>query len=682
MRRSALDAPRPPSYPTPPERGYGEKVSRELPKLKLRVRFSLPAPDFPPAQHDLGRDHPYHETENGRVALLVDPSRNGIFTKYYSATNRSSGKGLKLARLRDLLNDILGSLPSRTGHHDDPLVPAVCISMVKNEQDVIEPFLRHNHRFFDLMIVLDNNSSDLTRPILRDCARELGNVVLVDLPDFAYRQSEIMTNAMHHVQGACFADFVAFLDADEFIDAPDRETFLSCLSTIPVGECALLPWHTFLPDPTATGTADPMDAMTLKRRLETPQYFKAIMRFGGAIDQAVIVVQGNHEFKRKVSPNKFKNVVPHPMTDLALMHFPLRSLDQMCAKGVIGWKANLARNSGKEVPSEAYQWKRIHDIANDPVALAQPEVLSTEAMAYAQSDDQPDFHSNSEPAEHGIDCTRRYSDGSFTDLAELIASMEKHVPMAGQDFTLPNRSKSISTDSTEVDTAFTSDWHWENLFLDAPPFRFLVEKHLPQSVLDIGCGSGAYLHLLKSAGVPDILGIDGMPRNATVLDAHEYTLADLQNPFDCGKKFDLVMCIEVVEHLEPNSTPLIIDTIAKHARDMILFSMADLGQPGNGHINCQSMDDVLNLWADRGWTPELNDTLAVRSISTLSWLRRNLLVLRPTSSNSARNKSATEVLQKIGAMEHIWYSQPPSIRLAPFKEVMPGRDFGYRQPRA
>jgi hypothetical protein len=27
-----------------PERGYGEKVSRELPKLKLRVRFPLPAP--------------------------------------------------------------------------------------------------------------------------------------------------------------------------------------------------------------------------------------------------------------------------------------------------------------------------------------------------------------------------------------------------------------------------------------------------------------------------------------------------------------------------------------------------------------------------------------------------------------------------------------------------------------
>ena len=31
-------------YPEAPERGYGEKVSRELPKLKLRVRFSLPAP--------------------------------------------------------------------------------------------------------------------------------------------------------------------------------------------------------------------------------------------------------------------------------------------------------------------------------------------------------------------------------------------------------------------------------------------------------------------------------------------------------------------------------------------------------------------------------------------------------------------------------------------------------------
>ena len=42
--RRHLDDSRASDYLNPPERGYGEKVSRELPKLKLRVRFPLPAP--------------------------------------------------------------------------------------------------------------------------------------------------------------------------------------------------------------------------------------------------------------------------------------------------------------------------------------------------------------------------------------------------------------------------------------------------------------------------------------------------------------------------------------------------------------------------------------------------------------------------------------------------------------
>ncbi len=44
--RIALDARRALDYLRGRERGYGEKVSRKLPKLQLRVRFPLPAPPF------------------------------------------------------------------------------------------------------------------------------------------------------------------------------------------------------------------------------------------------------------------------------------------------------------------------------------------------------------------------------------------------------------------------------------------------------------------------------------------------------------------------------------------------------------------------------------------------------------------------------------------------------------
>ncbi len=37
----------------------------------------------------------------------------------------------------------------------------------------------------------------------------------------------------------------------------------------------------------------------------------------------------------------------------------------------------------------------------------------------------------------------------------------------------------------------------------------VIENLRPQSVLDVGCGQGAWLHVWQKLGVPDITGIDG-----------------------------------------------------------------------------------------------------------------------------------------------------------------------------
>jgi Glycosyl transferase family 2 len=109
----------------------------------------------------------------------------------------------------------------------------VSLSMVKNEQDIIEPFIRHNVRFLDYMIILDNASVDETRRIALDCAREIGNVVVVDSEEFSYTQAERMTRLLHHCQSAFFADFVLLLDADEFLGIGDRTAMTTILETIP-----------------------------------------------------------------------------------------------------------------------------------------------------------------------------------------------------------------------------------------------------------------------------------------------------------------------------------------------------------------------------------------------------------------------------------------------------------------
>lgn len=476
-----------------------------------------------------------------------------------------------------------------------------------------------------------------------------------------------MTQALHSVQAVCFADFVAFLDADEFIRCPDAATLREKLEPVPVGEAALLPWQTYLPSPEAEQSGEPLAQVTHRRRAEAPQYYKAIIRLGGLIDRSLTVGQGSHFLKRSR-----KTVTGHKIEDVPLMHIPLRSLNQLTAKGVIGWEAQLKKT--KKRKGQAYQWERIHTLASDPDTLATKGLLAQEALIYAQADHDAVFETHAVKASHGLSLERRYSDGQFGLPSELIAASRDTKHEAG--FQLADQGQSKVGERTDVANAFDNAWHWDNLFLDAPAFRYLFEKYRPETVLDVGCGVGGYLNYLKTLGVQDVFGVDGIPSDATVLEPSAYQKVDLQVPLDLGRTFDLVMCIEVIEHLEPGTTDIAFESIARHARDLIVFSMGEPGQPGNGHINCLGLEDVLARWAKLGWYPVLTDSLGARALSTLSWLRRNIVVLQ-RSGDAPDHGKARGLLCDIAQMRYHWYSQPSGLRLAPFKETRTKKNIGY-----
>ena len=553
-----------------------------------------------------------------------------------------------------------------------PAVRSICISMVKNEQDVIEPFLRNNRPFFDAMIVLDNASIDQTRQIALECSREMGGIFVVDQPRFAYDQADFMTAALNYCQAAFFADFVCFLDADEFIGAPDRASFEKSLSTVPIGAVSQHAWHTFLPDPDAPFdiTSDPLVHMIYRRKQELPQYYKAFIRMGGGANSTVSVRQGNHGFASATT----EELQIVPIDEVPILHFPVRSAEQLLNKGVVGWLANIARNPNAANDGSAYQWKRIFSLAGNPKTFISHSILSEEAMAYAQTDVSASFASNAVRKDHGLNLHRFYSDGKAEEHFRTVAlsTIQAHQPP--KSFS-PNTFKAPSTSKSAISNAFDDSWHWQHLFLDVAPFRHIAEKYRPQSAFDIGCGNGLYLRLLQDAGVDDIFGVDGIDPAATVLGVGDYAKVDLQLPYDAGRRFDVVFCLEVVEHIAPASTGILLDTIAAHAKDLIVFSMAEPGQPGNGHINCRTISEVLDLWKSRGWTPDLVETLGMRAISTMSWFRRNILVLKPAVS---RTDDGSEVaLRKIAELSYTWYGQSPGIRQAPFQEPFPTNKQAY-----
>ncbi|MCL2877457.1 MAG: HAD-IA family hydrolase [Acidobacteria bacterium] len=294
------------------------------------------------------------------------------------------------------------------------------IAMVKNEQDIIEPFVRHNIRFLDHMMVLDNGSVDDTRPILKKLNAEFSNLMVVSDDSFGYTQSERMTLLLNRSQAIFPADFVVLLDADEFICCTDPASFADVLARIPSGGFGMVAWSTFVLTPKMLSSLgkdeeDHFRAMTWRRRVEWEPYHKAIVRLDGNSAADVLITQGNHSVcsARGV-------VLAHVfLPELKLCHYPVRSREQLIAKAVVGWMAYLAKDPLASLNSAGFQWRdNFQAIANG--AYIDDSVLCEASILYSQSPRNVNWDEDVIQEPNQLVYERRYSTGRSMDAIQLI----------------------------------------------------------------------------------------------------------------------------------------------------------------------------------------------------------------------------------------------------------------------
>ena len=108
------------------------------------------------------------------------------------------------------------------------------------------------------------------------------------------------------------------------------------------------------------------------------------------------------------------------------------------------------------------------------------------------------------------------------------------------------------------------------------------------SAVDVGCGIGTWLAVLKEHGTEEIHGIDGdwVRNEMLMIPPTCFTRANLYEPFDLGRKYDLAISLEVAEHLPQESAATFIDSLTGLS-DVVLFSAAIPGQGGINHLNEQ-----------------------------------------------------------------------------------------------
>lgn len=188
----------------------------------------------------------------------------------------------------------------------------------------------------------------------------------------------------------------------------------------------------------------------------------------------------------------------------------------------------------------------------------------------------------------------------------------------------------------------------------------------PRSVVDVGCGVGAFLAEFSRLGAEDILGIDGgwVPVDSLLIPPNRFLTANLENPLELGRRFDLAVCLEVAEHLAEIHASTLVQSLVDLS-PVVLFSAAVPKQAGVHHINCQWPD----YWARKFQAHDYLPVDALRDVllplpNVATWYAQNTLIYV--------NRSYLESQQ---TLYRYW---DPTLRRVPFKlRVGPPHPFVY-----
>lgn len=132
----------------------------------------------------------------------------------------------------------------------------------------------------------------------------------------------------------------------------------------------------------------------------------------------------------------------------------------------------------------------------------------------------------------------------------------------------------------------------------------LLRTLAPASVVDVGCGGGAWLHVCLEHGVEQGLGLDGSHVDETLLriPTENFRAVDLGAELRLDEEFDLAICLEVAEHLPAERADTFVADLCRLA-PTVLFSAAIPGQGGIHHVNEQPQSYWSHRFEQNGYRP-------------------------------------------------------------------------------
>lgn len=200
------------------------------------------------------------------------------------------------------------------------MMKKIAVMRLLNEDDIIEANIRHHLDHLDHFVILDDGSMDRTIDIVSSLINEGLPITLIQKPNVVSDERGRNTFLYNYASKYLNADWVFFLDADEFIDMRGRiDGMESFINAIPDDcETMLFPMRNY-----KDTVLDDIDQIIVPERmtwrtLSDIGVYKVAVR--GKISGNIHIHEGNHTaYRNGVELKAFGG------SNLSIAHYPRRS---------------------------------------------------------------------------------------------------------------------------------------------------------------------------------------------------------------------------------------------------------------------------------------------------------------------------------------------------------------------
>ncbi len=252
------------------------------------------------------------------------------------------------------------------------------VSLVRNEADIIETFVRHNAVHAVRMVFVLHRCIDNTKEILERLQAEGFPIELHEEMDPGYLQSSIVSGRLGTLARQGGAEWLMSLDADEFLVAAEGKTVTETLAALGTDRVQLLAWKTYVPTPEDNvSEGNPLQRIVQRRNAENPPIRKVLIPAEMLRGNDWHLAMGCHELTHTSTGEVFPEIAT---ASIGIAHFPVRSPEQIAGK-VLGGCVALAATPGSH-PLQSYQWRALKDRCSSGRPISWSELRNI-ALRYA-----------------------------------------------------------------------------------------------------------------------------------------------------------------------------------------------------------------------------------------------------------------------------------------------------------